>query len=202
MERSKQNEHLDCNEGNDVDNGVDNGDNDGVDNSADKNADKHLAHLSQAADCCMTERREGNKHLVCDEDNGVDNGVYNCDNDGVDNGDDDGVDKSADNSADKHLAHLSQAADCCIMERSKGNKYLVCDQDNDVDNGVDNGDSDSVDNSDDNSFDNGDNDGVDNGVDGPDKYLAYLSQAADCYMMERSKQNKYLVCDEDDGVDN
>eukprot|EP00957_Ditylum_brightwellii_P039240 2969000-Ditylum_brightwellii.AAC.1 len=70
MERSKKNKHLVCNEGNDVDNAVDDGvnenvedgDNDGVDGGAD-GADKHLAHLSQAADCCRTERREQNEHL-------------------------------------------------------------------------------------------------------------------------------------------
>eukprot|EP00957_Ditylum_brightwellii_P100537 7663734-Ditylum_brightwellii.AAC.1 len=45
-------------------------------------------------------------------------------------------------------------------------------------------------------------DGVDNGADGADKHLAHLSQAADCYRMERSKQNEHLVCDEDDDVDN
>eukprot|EP00957_Ditylum_brightwellii_P078725 5985748-Ditylum_brightwellii.AAC.1 len=60
-----------------------------------------------------------------------------------------GVDDGVDN-ADKHIIHLSQAADCCLTERSKQNKHVVCnkddDVDNDVDNGVDNGDNDSVDN--------------------------------------------------------
>eukprot|EP00957_Ditylum_brightwellii_P016639 1251410-Ditylum_brightwellii.AAC.1 len=54
------------------------------------------------------------------------------------------VDNGAD-SADKHLAHLSQATDGCMTERSKQNEHLVCDEGNDVDNGVDNGDDDSVD---------------------------------------------------------
>eukprot|EP00957_Ditylum_brightwellii_P076954 5848964-Ditylum_brightwellii.AAC.1 len=96
MERSKQNKHLVWNEDDDVDNGVDNGDNDSVDNGVDggvgdgaEGANKHLAHLSQAADCCMTDRSEQNKHLVCDEDDDVDDGVDDGDNDSVDDGDDD-----------------------------------------------------------------------------------------------------------------
>eukprot|EP00957_Ditylum_brightwellii_P050238 3809922-Ditylum_brightwellii.AAC.1 len=36
-----------------------------------------------------------------------------------------GVDDGAE-SADKHLTHLSQAVDCCFMERSKHNKHVVC----------------------------------------------------------------------------
>eukprot|EP00957_Ditylum_brightwellii_P146654 11163567-Ditylum_brightwellii.AAC.1 len=71
------------------------------------------------------ERSKRNKHLVCDEDIGVDI----CDNDVAD-------------SADKHLVHLSQAADCCRTERNKQNEHLVCDEDD----GVDNGDDDSIDN--------------------------------------------------------
>eukprot|EP00957_Ditylum_brightwellii_P169757 12921510-Ditylum_brightwellii.AAC.1 len=67
------------------------------------------------------------------------------------------------------------------MERSKQNKHIVCDEGISVDNGVDN-----------DSVDNGDDDGFDDGVDGADKHLAYLSQATDCCMMERSKQNKHL----------
>eukprot|EP00957_Ditylum_brightwellii_P031116 2357208-Ditylum_brightwellii.AAC.1 len=59
----------------------------------------------------MTERSKQNKHLVCNEDDDVDSGVDNGDDDGVDDGDNDGVDNCAD-SANKHLAHLSQAADC------------------------------------------------------------------------------------------
>eukprot|EP00957_Ditylum_brightwellii_P092071 7009845-Ditylum_brightwellii.AAC.1 len=70
------------------------------------------------------------------------------------------------------------------MERSKQNKHLVCDEDDDVEYDVDNGDDDGVD-------DVGD-DGVDDGAEGADKHLAHLSQAADCCMMERSKQNKHL----------
>eukprot|EP00957_Ditylum_brightwellii_P199575 15213714-Ditylum_brightwellii.AAC.1 len=72
----------------DVDNGVDNGDDDSVDNG-DDGADKHLTHLSQAADCCLMERSKQNKHLVCDGDDDVDNGVNNGDDDSVDDGDDD-----------------------------------------------------------------------------------------------------------------
>eukprot|EP00957_Ditylum_brightwellii_P073986 5622675-Ditylum_brightwellii.AAC.1 len=161
MERSEQNEHLVCNEDDDVDDGddnsVDNGDDDGVDNGA-KGADKHLTHLSQAADCCRTERSKGNKHLVCNEDDDVDDvddvSVDNSDDDGVDDGVDDGTE-----GADKYLKHLSQAADCCRTERSKQNKHLTCDEDNDVDNGY----NDSVDN------------GIDDGAEGADKYLTHLS---------------------------
>eukprot|EP00957_Ditylum_brightwellii_P083783 6368159-Ditylum_brightwellii.AAC.1 len=61
---------------------------------------------------------------------------------------------------DKHLTHLAQAADCCLMERSKLNKHVVCNKDDDVDNDVDNG----VGNGDDDSVDDGD-DGVDDGDD-------------------------------------
>eukprot|EP00957_Ditylum_brightwellii_P006627 502980-Ditylum_brightwellii.AAC.1 len=68
------------------------------------------------------------------------------------------------------------------MERSKQNKHVVCDEDNDVDNGVDNGEDDSVED---------DDDGVDDSVDGADKHLTHLSQAADCCLMERSEQNKH-----------
>eukprot|EP00957_Ditylum_brightwellii_P040020 3028799-Ditylum_brightwellii.AAC.1 len=65
-------------------------------------ADKHLVHLSQVADCCMTKRRKQNKHLVCDEDDDVDDGADDSDNGSVDNGDDDCVDDGAEG-ADKHL---------------------------------------------------------------------------------------------------
>eukprot|EP00957_Ditylum_brightwellii_P077560 5893872-Ditylum_brightwellii.AAC.1 len=68
------------------------------------------------------------------------------------------------------------------MERSKQNEHVVCDVDNDVDDGVDNGDDDSVED---------DGGGVDDGDDGADKHLTYLSQAADCCLMERSKQNEH-----------
>eukprot|EP00957_Ditylum_brightwellii_P068706 5215883-Ditylum_brightwellii.AAC.1 len=189
MERSEQNKHLVCNEDDDVDDGVndgdddidDDGDDDGVDDGAD-GADKCLAHLSQAADFCRMERSEQNKHLVCDKDNDVDDG----DNDIDDDGDDDGAE-----GADKQLAHLSQVADCCRMERSEQNKHLVCDEDDDVDDGVDN-----------DSVDNGVDDGVNDDAEGADKHLAHLSQVVDCFMTERSDQNKHPVCDEDDDVDN
>eukprot|EP00957_Ditylum_brightwellii_P102868 7839222-Ditylum_brightwellii.AAC.1 len=69
------------------------------------------------------------------------------------------------------------------MERSKRSKHVVCDKndddDNDVNDGVENGDNDIVD------------DGVDNGDGGADKHLTYLSQAADCCLMERSKRSKH-----------
>eukprot|EP00957_Ditylum_brightwellii_P141220 10759524-Ditylum_brightwellii.AAC.1 len=76
------------------------------------------------------------------------------------------------------------------MERSKQNEHLVCNVDDDVDDG------------DDDSVGNKNDDGVDDDAEGADKHLAHLSQAAGCYRMERSKQNKHLVCDEDDDVGN
>eukprot|EP00957_Ditylum_brightwellii_P190501 14500617-Ditylum_brightwellii.AAC.1 len=69
------------------------------------------------------------------------------------------------------------------METSKQDEYVVCDKDDDVDNG----DDDSVDDGVDESVD----DSVDDGADGADKHLTYLSQAADCCLMEKSKQNKH-----------
>eukprot|EP00957_Ditylum_brightwellii_P152955 11642649-Ditylum_brightwellii.AAC.1 len=138
MEKSKQNEHVVCNKDNEVDDGVEDGNNDsvedgddadddGVDNGddavddCDEGADKHFTHLSQVADCCLMERSEQNKHVVCNKDNDVDNDGY----DGVDNGDDDSVDNGdyGVDGADKHFTHPSQAADCCLMERSKQNKH-------------------------------------------------------------------------------
>eukprot|EP00957_Ditylum_brightwellii_P154834 11784162-Ditylum_brightwellii.AAC.1 len=198
MERSKQNKHLVCNVDDDVDNGdnnsVDDGDDDdveegaedddvedGVDNSDEDSVDDgvengaeganmHLAHHSQTADCCMMERSKHNKHLVCDEDNDIDNDVDNGDDDSVDDGDDDSVEEGSEG-ADKHLAPLSQEADCCIMERSKQNKHLVCDVEDDVEEYFNNGDDDSV--------DDGDDNGIEDGAEGADKHLAHLSQAAD-----------------------
>eukprot|EP00957_Ditylum_brightwellii_P142383 10847642-Ditylum_brightwellii.AAC.1 len=159
----------------------------------DDGADKHVTHLSQAADCSLTEKSKQNEHVAWDKDNDVDDGVDNGDDDSVDNGDDDGDDNGDDN-ADKHLTHLSEAADCCLMERSEQNKHVVCN----VDDGLEDGDDDCV--------DNGDDNGVDNGDDGVDKHLTHISQAADCCLMERSKQNKHVVCNKednfDDGVDN
>eukprot|EP00957_Ditylum_brightwellii_P060567 4598901-Ditylum_brightwellii.AAC.1 len=100
------------------------------------------------------EREKQNKHGVCNKDN-------NCDNDvdiDSDNGDDsvDNDDDGSDDGAAKHLTHLSQAADYCLIGRSKQNKHVICNKDNDVDYG----DNDSV--------DNGDGDGAENGVDGVD----------------------------------
>eukprot|EP00957_Ditylum_brightwellii_P160471 12216391-Ditylum_brightwellii.AAC.1 len=116
------------------------------------------------------ERSKQNEHVACNKDNDVDNDV----DDGVDDGDD-GVDDGVD-SADRHLTHLSQAADCCLVERSKQNEHVVCNKDDDVNDDVDNG------------GDDGDNNSVDNcddGVDGADKHLTHLSQAAGCCLMER-----------------
>eukprot|EP00957_Ditylum_brightwellii_P037971 2871820-Ditylum_brightwellii.AAC.1 len=88
------------------------------------------------------------------------------------------------------------------MERSKRKKHVVCNKDVDVDEGVDNG----VDNGDDDSVEDGDEDGGDNGADGADKHFLHLSQATDCCLIKRSKQNEYVVYnkdnDVDDGVDN
>eukprot|EP00957_Ditylum_brightwellii_P060619 4602964-Ditylum_brightwellii.AAC.1 len=84
MERNEQNKHLVCNEDDDVDYGVnngnydsiDNGDDDGVDDGA-EGSDEHLVHLSQVADCCRTDRNKQNEHLVCNEDDGDDDGADN-----------------------------------------------------------------------------------------------------------------------------
>eukprot|EP00957_Ditylum_brightwellii_P109179 8328317-Ditylum_brightwellii.AAC.1 len=103
------------------------------------------------------ERSKQNKHVVCDKDNDVDSGgndsADNGDIDCVDDGDDANID-NGDDGADKLLAHLSQAADCCWMERSKQNEHVVCDNDNHVDDGFDNGDDDSADDNDDDGVDN------------------------------------------------
>eukprot|EP00957_Ditylum_brightwellii_P059204 4493416-Ditylum_brightwellii.AAC.1 len=130
MERSKQNKHVVCDKDNNADNGddsVEKEDDDGVDDGA-GGADKHLAHFSQATECCLTERSKQNKRVVCNVDDDVDNGGYN--------GDDDGAGDGADG-ADKHLTHLSLIGDCCLTERSKKNEHVVCDKDNNVDNGND-----------------------------------------------------------------
>eukprot|EP00957_Ditylum_brightwellii_P113573 8659159-Ditylum_brightwellii.AAC.1 len=108
MTRSKRNKHLVCNEDNNVDDsdddGVDDNGNDGIDNGA-EGADKHLAHLSQVTDCCRMERKEQNKHLVCNKGYDVDDSVDDGDNDSVCNGDDGCVDDGAEG-ANKHM-HIS-----------------------------------------------------------------------------------------------
>eukprot|EP00957_Ditylum_brightwellii_P180388 13741229-Ditylum_brightwellii.AAC.1 len=109
------------------------------------------------------ERSKQNEHVVCNKDDDVDDGIDNGDDDSVEDGDDDGVD-DGDDGADKHLTHLSQVTDYCLMERSKQNEHVVCNKDDDVDDGIDNGDDDSVD---------GGDDGVDNDDDGADKHLFY-----------------------------
>eukprot|EP00957_Ditylum_brightwellii_P155421 11830611-Ditylum_brightwellii.AAC.1 len=73
------------------------------------------------------------------------------------------------------------------MERRKQNKHAVGIKDDGVDDGVDNGVDDSVDNGVDASVGNS----VDNSDDGADKHLTHLSQAVDCCLTERSKQNKH-----------
>eukprot|EP00957_Ditylum_brightwellii_P024162 1821566-Ditylum_brightwellii.AAC.1 len=65
------------------------------------------------------ERSKRNKHVVCNKVDDVDD--FDDDSD-VDDDVDDGVDNGDDN-AEKPLTHLSQAADCCLMERSKHNKH-------------------------------------------------------------------------------
>eukprot|EP00957_Ditylum_brightwellii_P136784 10430038-Ditylum_brightwellii.AAC.1 len=59
MERSEQNEHVVGNKGDGVDDDVDYS----VDDS-DDSGNKRLTHLSQAADCCLTERSKQNEHVV------------------------------------------------------------------------------------------------------------------------------------------
>eukprot|EP00957_Ditylum_brightwellii_P074770 5682202-Ditylum_brightwellii.AAC.1 len=131
MEASKQNKHVVCNEDNDVDKGVDNCDDESFDDysvyhcgdhdyNGDDGAEKHFTHLSQLADCCLKERSNQNKHVICNEDNDVGNDFDNGD-DGVDNNDecfDDG-----DDGDNKNLTHLSEASDCCLMERNNQNKH-------------------------------------------------------------------------------
>eukprot|EP00957_Ditylum_brightwellii_P141423 10775027-Ditylum_brightwellii.AAC.1 len=107
------------------------------------------------------EKNEQNEHVVCNEDDDVDNGADDGDNDSVDDGADNGVDNGAD-CADKHLVHLSQVVDNCRMDRSKQNEHLVCNKDTDVDDGDDD--------------DDGVDDGVDDGAEGADKHLIHLSQ--------------------------
>eukprot|EP00957_Ditylum_brightwellii_P105899 8076934-Ditylum_brightwellii.AAC.1 len=46
--------------------------------------------------------------------------------------------------------------------------------------------------------DNGDD--VDDSEDSANKHLSYLSQAVDCHLMERSKQNVHAVGNKDNGV--
>eukprot|EP00957_Ditylum_brightwellii_P087596 6668721-Ditylum_brightwellii.AAC.1 len=58
-------------------------------------------------------------HVVGNKDNGVDNGV----------------DNSVD-SANKQSIHLSQAVDCCLMERSKQKVLAFGNKDNGVDDNV------------------------------------------------------------------
>eukprot|EP00957_Ditylum_brightwellii_P144954 11041127-Ditylum_brightwellii.AAC.1 len=43
--------------------------------------------------------------------------------------------------------------------------------------------------------------GVDDSDDGANKHLTYLSLVVDCQLMERSNQNKRVVGDKNDGVD-
>eukprot|EP00957_Ditylum_brightwellii_P077913 5921834-Ditylum_brightwellii.AAC.1 len=59
------------------------------------------------------------------------------------------------------------------MDRSKHNKHVVCNKDDNGDNDVDN---------------------VADGVDGADKRLTHLLQAADCCLMQIRKQNRHVIC--------
>eukprot|EP00957_Ditylum_brightwellii_P120687 9205376-Ditylum_brightwellii.AAC.1 len=83
------------------------------------------------------------------------------------------------------------------MEKSKQNEHVVCKKDKSVDDNVGNGV--------DNGFDNGVHNGVHNGVDDSDasvtKNFAHLTQAVDCSLTERSRQNKHIVGKKDNGVD-
>eukprot|EP00957_Ditylum_brightwellii_P200283 15268224-Ditylum_brightwellii.AAC.1 len=115
-----------------------------------------------------------------DDNNDVDDGVENGDDNGADNCDDDSVGDGND-SDDKHLTHLSQAAHCSLMERSKQDKHVVCNKEYNFDDGVDidtgNGDDDSV--------KDGDYDGIVDGDESADKHLTHLSQAVGCCLTER-----------------
>eukprot|EP00957_Ditylum_brightwellii_P187932 14308497-Ditylum_brightwellii.AAC.1 len=57
------------------------------------------------------ERSMQNEPVVGNKDNGVDNGA------------DDSIGDS-DDGANKHLTHLSQMVDCCLMERSMQNERV------------------------------------------------------------------------------
>eukprot|EP00957_Ditylum_brightwellii_P059673 4529666-Ditylum_brightwellii.AAC.1 len=70
------------------------------------------------------ERSKQNKHVVGDKDDGVGNNVDNSVDDGVDKGVNNSVNDS-DDGANKHLTHLSQVADCHLMERSERNVHVV-----------------------------------------------------------------------------
>eukprot|EP00957_Ditylum_brightwellii_P076787 5836454-Ditylum_brightwellii.AAC.1 len=70
------------------------------------------------------ERSQQTERVVGNKDDGVDNSV------------DDYADNSVDNSdggTNKHLAHLSQAVDCSLMERSKQSEHIVGDKDTVID---------------------------------------------------------------------
>eukprot|EP00957_Ditylum_brightwellii_P149827 11410525-Ditylum_brightwellii.AAC.1 len=151
----------------------------------------HISHKQLIA--ALMERSKQSKHGVCNQDDDCDNDVDNGDDNSVVNGDDDGVGNGSEG-VDKHLTHLSEADDCWLIKRKKQNKLVVCNKDNDVDNGIDNGDDDSA--------DDGDEDGVGNGNEAADKHLTHLSQANECCLMERSKQNKHGVCNKDNDGDN
>eukprot|EP00957_Ditylum_brightwellii_P148713 11322402-Ditylum_brightwellii.AAC.1 len=43
--------------------------------------------------------------------------------------------------------------------------------------------------------------GVDNSDDSAEKHFTHISQVVDCHLMERNKQNKHVIGDKDDGVD-
>eukprot|EP00957_Ditylum_brightwellii_P025278 1913067-Ditylum_brightwellii.AAC.2 len=138
------------------------------------------------------ERNKQNKHVVCNEDDVVGNNVDNGDDDSVDNGNDYSVDSGDDD--EKHLTHLSQPADCCLMERKKAKNNDVCNKDNDDDNGVDNDDDYSVYNGDDNDVCNGNECAV--------KHITHLSPVAEYCLMEKNMQDKHVICNKDNDGDN
>eukprot|EP00957_Ditylum_brightwellii_P171213 13033643-Ditylum_brightwellii.AAC.1 len=86
-----QNKDVVCNKDNNVDDdsddSVDNGDDDVF--YCDKNGDKHLTHLLNAADYWLMKRSKQQKHVVCNNDDGAENGVDNVDDDSVEDGVDD-----------------------------------------------------------------------------------------------------------------
>eukprot|EP00957_Ditylum_brightwellii_P082223 6251922-Ditylum_brightwellii.AAC.1 len=179
------------------------GDDDGNDDSFDS-ADKHLTHLSQGVDYHLTQRSKQKMYDVgnkddddnCDVEDSVASDVEDGGDDSVDDGVDDGVGNDIDDggdSADKHLTHFSQGVDCHLTWRSKGNKYVVGDKDNDVDDGTDNGV--------DHDVKDGDDDSVKHCNDGANKHLIHLSKGFDCHLTQRRKQNQHVVGVADNDVD-
>eukprot|EP00957_Ditylum_brightwellii_P053643 4064770-Ditylum_brightwellii.AAC.1 len=70
----------------------------------------HISHKQLIVIC---QREANNKHVVCNKDDDVDDDVGDCNDDFID----DDVDTvEVVDGTDNHLTHLSQAADCCLIE--------------------------------------------------------------------------------------